>query len=309
MTYILPKTLVSFSLDDYWVKDDEDGANAISKWITYTGASYGNLQGLGFNCGRSLYIEVVNEDLLQDPLNIAMSNMTQISSLTITFNSLSQTMFNVMDSNNIQLKKSKLKIQDDNLIDEVFHYLQHSKSANTIDSLEIRLAARGSYASDANAAFANLRSNTLKFLTHLKVEDAHFQKPRLMVTFVDILQNLLTLESLVFQTLVTSYLDGEQDQMFLSRLNVVNPDRLKSFSLQVQPKFFPCKKDNMEKVNLLFQFTLASCPLLREFRLNGEIKACGAFNLDFREHGKLKHIAINLKGCRYYISHHLIDKQ
>lgn len=56
----------------------------------------------------------------------------------------------------------------------------------------------------------------------------------------------------------------------------------------------------MKNTNHLFQFILASCPLLEEFKSEGYNHVFGILNLDFSRHAQLKYIEINVDGCRYY---------
>lgn len=119
---------------------------------------------------------------------------------------------------------------------------------------------------------------------------------------MDILHNLLTLESLVFADWILFDRGSEQDHMLSGKLvDVSTASKLKSLSLKFGTHG---EKDIMEKCNLLLQFTLKACPQLEEIKLKGFVSAAGTLKLDFRRHAHLKYVEIDLKGCRYYTFYH-----
>lgn len=140
----------------------------------------------------------------------------------------------------------------------------------------------------------------LNFLTHLKIKT--YESGDVEGIFVDILQNLVMLEYLDFESVEIHEFDEEDNRRLASKLEMPNQGRLKSLSLELDS----CRsKDMMKMSKLFFQFILEACPLLQEFKLNGSIGASAALNLDFRQRAELKLIAIKMHGCRYYTFHHL----
>lgn len=151
--------------------------------------------------------------------------------------------------------------------------------------------------------------------THLEL-DYDGPEPNTVILFVDMVQNLTTLESLVFRPAMiqnTRYNSegGEQDNLLDNKLSIINHSRIKSID-------FLCylTSDNAQqfkRFNSRFNFTLQPCLMLEKSELYvGEIGIPGAnhgaFDLDFRGQAYLKQVRIKLRNCQYYAFRHAFGK-
>jgi hypothetical protein len=144
-------------------------------------------------------------------------------------------------------------------------------------------------------------------LTRLQIDYGYSKN--VAILFIDILQNLVRLESLTFYFLQVVVEMHIEDNAFYSKLAIINPSRkMKSLRSSLITDTM-AQKDIMEMCNRLFRFVLQSCPLLQTFHLSGNIEACGAFSLGFRHLDQLKEVKFEMRHYKYYIFYHISGRR
>lgn len=283
----------------------QDATNATSNWISYIDTSYRNLQQLTLHLGDGK--TDINIARALESLKTVMANLTRINGYSINvYPQFPNLAFNVIDStNNTGVKQLKLEVGHQGAAEEMFHSLESADSIYGLNSLEINVGNLKDSLAASNGIF-NFYNN-LNLLTHLGIRlDRSEQRQKLRLIFVEILQNLLTLEHLVLENLVLFDEDSTQDRVLSSKLDTVNRGQLKATYLNF---YINSRGVTMTRCNLLFNFILHSRPLLQDFKLLGRIDSRGALDLDYRQHAGLVCIEIDLKGCRYYILYKHFAKQ
>lgn len=220
-----------------------------------------------------------------------------------------------LNANQIQLEHLLIYLDESSPIEETFNFVKVAQSCSTVSSFVIESAdntdtltiSRGLVAFGAG----------LKHVTHLSFQ--YYLSDNTTLLFVDIVQNLTTLEKLGFGTL--AMIDGadlfhtaeevqQHETLFYSKISNIQPCRIKSMKFTVSLDING-GQDVFKKSNRLFDFIFLSCPMLERFDSEVEDEdfcAFGAINLDFRRQLHLKQVKIQRTKCRRYTFYHEFGK-
>lgn len=135
--HISPKALESFSMRDLYSDDAVDimETDMVCNWVPYISASYSSLQELNLmsevDVDGSELIEL-GKASMDKAWTSAMTTLTQINSFRSNVCTLSKSILEVMDTNDIQLNRLRVKIEDG-----VLKSLESPRSLTDLQTLEI----------------------------------------------------------------------------------------------------------------------------------------------------------------------------
>jgi hypothetical protein len=192
-------TNIAIDLDDYTVGEDHmltyhrDKMNTLISSIhnapALTEVTFGQtairIEDLDIGC--------VHKNQAIGPLATAISKLTQLESYLVNYCPSEKPILDAMDANIIHLKHLKFSIRRGDPIEETFEAIQAATSTLTISSLEPDC----DHTIPALAVSRGIiRLSDIEYWTHLRIDYGYFYNVAILI--VDIMQNLVKLESLTF---------------------------------------------------------------------------------------------------------------
>lgn len=239
-----------------------------------------------------------DRELIDESLAIALPNIKHVKSYLVHPSpSASRAVYDVMDSNQVQLDHLVFVVDNADRITETFTTLQAARSVSSVSSLKIKCLIGVDHLL-VNQRLADLCSR-LGCLSSLKLTCYYGQE--VFTLLADIIQRLTTLQCLEYH--FEKLQGGIWDNTIQSRAPTTHANRVEStkFTSVVSEV-----DDSMEKLNTILRFMLQSCPNLKTFDFCGlDISfPRGVIDLDFRGNRFLRQIQLNMPRCRYYTFAH-----
>lgn len=203
----------------------------------------------------------------------------------------------VLNSNQIKLKKISLNLVDDEQMESSLQNLIRLTSTETVEALyirciEIQIGFMGF------GLWLNNLSNILVNLTELSiyVEDLSFIVPIVQCPFVG------KIEKLHFHSVDTNL---EEVLELLTKIEQVRISQIQELRLTLSIISGGVSDDSrifLISTKRLFRFILESCPFLQCLNLKRNIcsHSSDALTLNFRHHIHLKILRIRVYGCAYF---------
>lgn len=283
---------------DRMVEEILDGV-AIENWVLYIGLKYPGLRHLDLCSSED--DKVGSNEMARRYLINALQNIKHLKSYSINIFTNTKPVIDVMDDSAIQLQRFGFLVDGEDKIEEAFVFVKSAQSVSTISSLAVTTDTLVEPISISQSLIDLCHS--LKYLTRLDIISGYRSSTPILL--IEILQNLTMLKSLGFGQLTMD--DETMDiEFFNNRLTNINIGRLESLSISYLHLY---AKEFFIRSDILFAFILRSCPNLEILDVSvTRTRQNDNIYLGFRGNVLLRHIRLNMRGCRYYTFAHEFGK-
>lgn len=179
------------------MKKDISGSG-LQNWISYIGIKYVGLRSLEL-CVSPTSVFVQNKGLISASLVNAIGNLTHLNEYAVNLICPSQPVIDVLNANRLHLKQLLISVEERDPITEIFNNVATAPSTSGVSSLRV---PKQYYKNNLTFSCGlTPLGQSLNHLVHLDITSEEGTNPDLTISFVDILQNLNSLESLGFEVL------------------------------------------------------------------------------------------------------------